>query len=416
MFCEKCGAELKENAKFCGKCGEVVEEIVITVQPDTSTTTDASATTVASAQPDTSATTVASVATAAPIHTEAPVQTAAPTQTAAPVQTQQFAPVASTPYQAAPVAQPQPAAPVPPMRPVPPILPQKRKIPAYATAISVFLCILIFVSAVWALAVVGLRSSISKGSIRKQFNNELSEFEIDGEPLADILYDSLSDDGIIDSDIRRSEFKEFLEESTFDDFFAEKFSGLLNDVIDGTSKTEISKREVIDLFDDNEHILEDMGISIDDEFKREAAEGISDYFDFEEVLDEIDRDEESFNIMETVRTAVSAPMLILALAFILVCASLVFGLCKNRIASAFRHLFVTFLSVSAVFGVLSLAMKIFVGNLLESDDAALDYVIMLVSKMMTTALIIALVTAVLLIAGYVACRIYENTKNKKKAA
>ena len=35
MFCEKCGAEVKENAQFCTECGSIVEKEVEVVQETT---------------------------------------------------------------------------------------------------------------------------------------------------------------------------------------------------------------------------------------------------------------------------------------------------------------------------------------------------------------------------------------------
>ena len=33
MICKKCGANIEDNSKFCGVCGEKVEELILALKP-----------------------------------------------------------------------------------------------------------------------------------------------------------------------------------------------------------------------------------------------------------------------------------------------------------------------------------------------------------------------------------------------
>lgn len=73
--------------------------------------------------------------------------------------------------------------------------------------------------------------------------------------LADYVYDLI--DASIDNSLpfSKSEFQEFVQESTFSDYISEKLAGFADDFINNTENTRITSREILKLLEDNEALM-----------------------------------------------------------------------------------------------------------------------------------------------------------------
>lgn len=75
--------------------------------------------------------------------------------------------------------------------------------------------------------------------------------------------------------VEREQILSFLEESSVNDFLAEKTAGYLRDVLEGTRNTHISNRELEGLYRENKSLLErELDISIPEEMDRQIKENL----------------------------------------------------------------------------------------------------------------------------------------------
>ena len=93
--------------------------------------------------------------------------------------------------------------------------------------------------------------------------------------LIDWLYEELKEN-VEDVDFSKSEFKEFVNTSTVGDYLSEKMAGFAEDVLNGTTNTDITTDEVMNLLEENERQLKkDLGVELSASDKRELRKSLN---------------------------------------------------------------------------------------------------------------------------------------------
>ena len=92
--------------------------------------------------------------------------------------------------------------------------------------------------------------------------------------LLDWLYEELLD-SVDDVDFSKSQFKDFVNESTVGDFLSDKMAGFAEDVLHGTTNTQITTDEVMNLLEENERLLKkDLGVELTAKDKQELRKNL----------------------------------------------------------------------------------------------------------------------------------------------
>ena len=102
--------------------------------------------------------------------------------------------------------------------------------------------------------------------------------------LIDWLYDELTK-SVDDVDFSKSQFKDFVEESTVGEYLSDKMAGFAEDVLHGTANTQITTDEVMDLLEENERLLKkDLGVELTAKDKQELRKNLKEEIEDKELV------------------------------------------------------------------------------------------------------------------------------------
>lgn len=264
MQCSNCGAQLRPGVAFCTSCGA-----------------PASAPTPVNAcpncgQPQRPGATFCTYCGTFSKETQAPA-------------------VEQRPYQAPVVEQRPYQAPVPPQQRPVEMTPAKktkaRKTPGPGGRIvlrlaSVLICLLLAVSLLVTAVVLDLRRITSEKHLQKTVEQILTpkdmadlsvgrlavmgldaedtSYEVEISPdistdeLVDMVYDALKEEYGDQLTVTKGQLKRFYEESTLKERVSEKVAAYVTDVIQGTDDAQITKRDIIDVIDENEDLIQEV--------------------------------------------------------------------------------------------------------------------------------------------------------------
>ncbi len=322
MFCEKCGAKLEENARFCIACGEKVEKIAQEEAPQPLPESEEMTMELPEAEVETAEETAQEAA-----------EDTAEEETAEEVQPE---PVIPEPVLPEPQPVPVFVAPQPVYVPVEvPAVSSAQKTKAYTPRkkphivlrillqfLSFVMCVVLTASLLGTVVLADLNHLMSAGGIKQLINavlvpasapqrvspavgalgvrldetSPIPGFTIPGDlDLGDIPEDLLSGGGsaenissIIDwiydelqktseepLPITKEQVKEFVEESTVSEFVADKLAGYADDFINGTEHTSITTEEIMDLLDENSELIEKtFEVEITEEVKEQMVTSV----------------------------------------------------------------------------------------------------------------------------------------------
>jgi len=109
---------------------------------------------------------------------------------------------------------------------------------------------------------------------------EMSNFLIDA--AFDILHQQFGED----IPITKEQVGSFLEQSTAKDFLAEKISGVMDDLLNDTNTTTITREEIMDLVKDNKQLIEQtFDVTISDDMLDEMEQALEEVEIFDELED-----------------------------------------------------------------------------------------------------------------------------------
>lgn len=253
MFCQNCGAELREGALFCTKCGTKAEPPKKVGEQAVETP--------------------AAIPVAEPVPVAQPEPAPAAEPAAEPMDWAQPQPAvqpdpAAQPMdwaQPAPMAQPIPDYALPPvqdMRPSMPVKPAKSSAKKGSNALSALFCVLFFITAFIALVLGVVRVVLTEDHIRQSLDRvELSEIELinaaDGETMtvAEYFYRITDDEKIEEYEITQEDVDAIVEDLEWKDVAADILSRYANCYLNGDS-FNIDASDVYDIFDDNKKLIE----------------------------------------------------------------------------------------------------------------------------------------------------------------
>lgn len=245
--CAHCGAELAENQKFCAKCGtaaasEAPEPLVI-------------------------APTRHCVHCGAELREDQQFCTKCGTATVVPTPVV-VKPVIVTP----PVYEP-------PTPPAPPKTKKKKKGPGpgarvFLRLLSFLLCLCLTASLLLTVVVLDLRQMTSRDNLQRVISSSLTlrlpntatvtpggtgtASSKSDESILRWVYDSLKEELGPEMEASYAQMEEFLEKSSAKDFLAEKSASYLSDLLAGTNDTDISRREIAQLINENADLIEEV--------------------------------------------------------------------------------------------------------------------------------------------------------------
>ena len=170
------------------------------------------------------------------------------------------------------------------------------------------LCIVMFVVTIAGTVIVDLRVMTSQGGIQQIITSLLVpakpsasiktpqprlslDFEIDDSqqnltgPLVDMIYDALKDSMMAELEMTKEDLSAFLEKSTVDEFLSEKLSGAVDDLLNETSNTTITRQDVMDLIQENKPLLEE---TLDVEITDDMINDIEESLESVEVFDKLE--------------------------------------------------------------------------------------------------------------------------------
>lgn len=239
-------------------------------------------------------------------------------------------PIAKTPAEDIPEVEPAPEQPVEEAAAEPQAQPEVPVMPAPATPqkikkikrsrpwplkillelVAIILCLTLFVVTIAGALIVDLRVMTSENGLEKiltelvtstisQPGNSaqapvpngsvtlLSNVSEVSNPITDMVYDMLKDQFGQDLPLSKEEVSNFINNSTVKDFMAEKVSGAIDDFINETNNTTITKDEIMDLVKDNAPLIkESFGVEITDDQIKELETALDEI----PILEELEQD------------------------------------------------------------------------------------------------------------------------------
>ncbi len=334
---------------------------------------------------------------------------AAPQQPVAEVPAQPVAEMPAQPVAPMPVSTP-PAAPAPTPTPVPST--PRRRTPIWWSILRCLFSIpLTAVLAALLVAVIllfGIRTATSANTIEHMIKDiDITDAVASGlseggtESLAEALYDDYYEAAMnsnADVILSEEELEEFFEESTIDDFIAEKGGEYISALLTGDNSAKITKEELLDLVKDNEHIIEEItgGETLSDK----DYEMIENFIEEENLTEQLDMknmglDEDFSEDLETIRSAYTIGfwLVIGAALFILLLLAL-FNLRGHFLTSLYSGIALLF---AGGIGMLTLALRSFVLSAArsETDGVAMKIIEPVIETVCRSFWIPGLVAAVL---------------------
>lgn len=120
------------------------------------------------------------------------------------------------------------------------------------------------------------------------------------------LYDQLANSTDKPLNITEEQVQQFVQESTFDDYMAEKLAGYAQDFINGTSNTTITADEIMGLLEENEDLIKE---SFNIEFSEEAKDALRQSVDkvvTDQELNSVIRDQVFDSVEDIINESVSS--------------------------------------------------------------------------------------------------------------
>ena len=242
--CANCGAPLAEGQKFCSKCGK-------------------------SAMAE-------SPASKHCVHCGAALTDTQKFCTKCGKPTSEVAPIVIKPVEVKPpVYEP----PTPPTPPAPPKPKKKKKGPGPGARVclrllSFLLCLCLTASLLLTVVVLDLRQMTSQDNLQRVISSSLTlrlpntatvttggsgtASSKSDESILRWVYDSLKEELGSEMDASYAQMEEFFEKSSAKDFLAEKSASYLSDLLSGTNETDISRREIAQLINENADLIEEV--------------------------------------------------------------------------------------------------------------------------------------------------------------
>lgn len=287
MFCQKCGAELREGARFCTKCGSKFEPPIVPENPKAAEGKSEPAPvpepmpapeSVSAPDP------VPAFEPAPDLEFEpapAPEPMPAPEPVSASDPISAFEPASDFEPEPAPASEPMPE-PMPEPVPIPHVpMPKPRKSPRKGSkGLSVLFCLLFAVAALLASASAIVRSSLTENGIANMLERvELDEIELinaaNGEKLsvAEYLYRTGDDEAIETYEITQENVEAIVEKLEWKDGAAQILAEYADCFLNGSSFS-IDASDIADILRDNAKLFkkEANGFEFDDEKLEERIE------------------------------------------------------------------------------------------------------------------------------------------------
>ncbi len=138
---------------------------------------------------------------------------------------------------------------------------RKRKHVVLTTILTVLLAIMLFMTSAAAIGIYGIRNAVSSVNAEELINNiDIAEILSDVDNGVDLdldrFYEFLEEEHQItmnDEDIER-----FIKKSTVVSYISDKLSDFVEDFFEDDAELEFSRREIVDLIEDNNELIYDM--------------------------------------------------------------------------------------------------------------------------------------------------------------
>ena len=185
---------------------------------------------------------------------------------------------------------------------------EKKKLPLGVRiglkVLTFILCIALTVSLTATLLVMDMNALVSKNTIRSAAEEllyvpavepRLSENPGETESLiVNLIYDAIYNREDNDLTVTKKDIAQFVDDGSISDFLVDKTASYAEDFIRGTQKTDITAKEVEDLLDDNEELIEEVfGITLDSQTRQDILGYIeeNDIHDIvqEQIIDEAEK-------------------------------------------------------------------------------------------------------------------------------
>lgn len=165
--------------------------------------------------------------------------------------------------------------------------PEKKKQPPLGVRIllritAVLLSILLFVTLLAGIVIYDGQQLLSRDTL-EELLDDLDEDDYEDSEILQMLQNEMVYwvGAILETEygerieVDRDDIVSFLEESTINEFLAEKATGYVRDILEGTRNTHVTTRELRKLYNENKETLEDeLHIRISDQMDREIRKNL----------------------------------------------------------------------------------------------------------------------------------------------
>ncbi len=251
------------------------------------------------------------------------------------------------------------------------------------TILSVFLCMLAFVFLLGGVCVCSIRVSTTEAGVEELVENiQLSDFNVNiangEEPvaLADWLYEELKESFPDRIFITQKQLIKMIDKGTFKPFLTKKTCSLVQDLYQGTAKTEITEEELEELLRENGKLLEDDNMYIPERDAVDMSAWIA-QSDFAKMFNAGDFRENmpAYRTWRLTGWLLSVPTVVILFVLGGLMLFFVFRVNKKRISRAEVYTGWTLLAVSGVYMIFWLVAKMWPFFL--EDTLSLEYYISL---------------------------------------
>ena len=257
------------------------------------------------------------------------------------------------------------------------------------------------------LAVMGL--ALEEPSEESMYEMEVS-LDISTDELVDMVYDALEEEYGEELTVTKSQLRRFYEESTLKDRLSEKVAAYMTDVIQGTDDTQITKRDIVDVIEENEDLIEDVfHVRVDGAMRQEVlqfinVEELNDAIRTQVILEVQEAELGGMSVeelMEILRGWSSGGVMWALIIVDILLIGLLFLTNWGRVASALRCASIPMICV----GVL-LAIPTLIAQLLVGGQSILDVLICSLLGVIAPVHYIMLLLGVLLLIGSFVVKIF----------
>lgn len=207
----------------------------------------------------------------------------------------------------------------------------------------------------------------------------------EGNALADYLYSIVGEYFGEDVPITQEQMQTFINESTVTDYLSEKIADIADDVLNGTQNTVITTEEIMQLVEENQQLVEEtFNIVITDEMKQELETQVAQAVEGEEGINQTIHAElqkameqpvslpvpglenaSMADLMATLNRVIQLPVLLTALAIVLILVAAVLLLNYYNMAAGLRKVAISVLAISIPLAVPVILLQFATGALLS---------------------------------------------------